>query len=1199
MSVSATPRRRSLRRLGASVPLALVVATLALTETPVSTAQPSEPAVVLERGPDEVPQVVEIDLGDHAELDRLVATGVDLDHGVQQTPDGLQVRAVVTDSEIATLVAAGYDVGDVLYTSDDSAAAVAGREAAIAEDRTENRAFRGTAQAAGQQGLRALPGSTPPDSSDIKILRADYYTSFGTGVLSVEAKWAGGAGDNTQLTVQKDSGPGTPMGSGGTQALSRFVDAGVYLYHLGATNVHVDVRGEAVRPDRIQITSPSGDVAIARVSDWLPTGSEQDPFKGAGYQEDFISKYLVPSELYDRIEQLAATYPDLAEIVELPYASAGYRRKAQAMLEASNRMTVSIGGQTLDLPYAAATSGAWAALAPTGTTTPAPVAVRRVSAAANAAWPLATATMGCGPISGLPAGAIAVIDRGECSLADKVLNAQNAGAAAVALVNATTGLASAPNGSATPSAGGPLTIPTVGISLMDATRIRNGGTTVTGRLVPAPATPNSARVALESLAWGHEGGNDITAQIVDPGAASSPLSVAVTGSAITVSAATDAGGAITSTAADVIAAVLASPQAAALVDAYPYRAETGTGIVSATPVVRLSDNLNAPAWVSRDPHPVYAIKIGKTRDGSKPGVLAYAQEHAREWVPPLVTIEAAERLLRNYATHAPTRDLVDNLEIWIAPSINPDGGHYSFFDYASQRRNMTRHCAKGGTYDVTSRNSWGVDLNRNYTEYSAHDGYSGASTTACTSDTYAGPSELSEPEARNVDWMMAHPNIRYSMNMHSSGDYFMWAPGSYIEDGRVTAPRATVGEEAYFWQASERILTAIKRERGMTVTPARTGPIIDVLYSAAGNSGDLAWYKYGIYGWNFEVGRTFQPPFEALTPTGPGAHQESMEYANGLVELLRVARDHDLDVTPPTSQLAFEESSDPADVDFVFTTSEAAEIYYTLDGSAPTVENAQRWAVAGDREGGEMLTVPAGSTVNWYAVDPSGNVEGGYDPSSPTDRRYRKAIADPAWELTPATPELTLTVAPGSVPRGGSATASVTVTADNDFDLAPSGEVTVRTGDTVLGTLTLDEDGEASGTIGPFPTAGTASVVASYGGDDLTAGGTSAAVPVTVRPAPVVKVASTTRATPAPGTVTTRTRVRLTIGVRAAAPVTGPVVVRSGGAVLARATVKANGRVVVKLPRFAKAGRRTLVVSYLGNARVLPSSTKVVVRVKR
>ena len=174
---------------------------------------------------------------------------------------------------------------------------------------------------------------------------------------------------------------------------------------------------------------------------------------------------------------------------------------------------------------------------------------------------------------------------------------------------------------------------------------------------------------------------------------------------------------------------------------------------------------------------------------------------------------------------------------------------------------MTNHCP---LTDDLARNAWGVDNNRNYTEYSLFDGYFGASTS-CTSDVFAGPSELSEPEDKNLDWLAARPNITFSMNLHSSGNYFMWSPGSYPLPGRITAPRPTLDEESFFWGASARILTAIKRHRNMAVTPARTGPISDVLYSAAGNSGDMLWYKYRIFAWNFEVGTSFQPAWEAET----------------------------------------------------------------------------------------------------------------------------------------------------------------------------------------------------------------------------------------------------------------------------------------------------------------------------------------------
>jgi hypothetical protein len=395
----------------------------------------------------------------------------------------------------------------------------------------------------------------------------------------------------------------------------------------------------------------------------------------------------------------------------------------------------------------------------------------------------------------------------------------------------------------------------------------------------------------------------------------------------------------------------------------------------------LTDGLEAPASVSREPHPVYAIRIGAHRDATKPGVMAYAQEHAREWVPPLVTVETAERLLRNYAQDANTRRLVDNLDIWIAPSVNPDGGHYSFYDFNSQRRNMTNHCPLTGAADGLARNAWGVDNNRNYSEYSLFDGYSGASTS-CTSDVFAGPGELSEPEDKNVDWLAARPNMTFSMNLHSSGNYFMWSPGSYALPGRVSAPRPTLAEESFFWGASTQILSAIKRHRNMAVTPARTGPISDVLYSAAGNSGDMLWYKYRIFAWNFEVGTSFQPAWAE-------AHDEAIEFSNGLVELMRVAHNFATDQRRPSSRLSMGLGPEAGVASVCFEVSEPSAIFYTLDGSRPTYSSTL-YTSGGVREGGETLNLPIGTTIHWFSVDAAGNVENGYLPDG-SGSNFRRA----------------------------------------------------------------------------------------------------------------------------------------------------------------------------------------------------------------
>src|SRR5215218_10164158 len=260
----------------------------------------------------------------------------------------------------------------------------------------------------------------------------------------------------------------------------------------------------------------------------------------------------------------------------------------------------------------------------------------------------------------------------------------------------------------------------------------------------------SQTVVLTSRAWGHEGGNDITAEFRAPSAANSPLSVVVTGKDILVNLATDATGAPASTAAQVVEAINSNPDASALVVALTYRGDAGTGIVQSRSKVNLSDFLSTPtnAHVPRGPFEYSVMRIGKKRDGSKVGVFLYCQQHAREWVTPLTCLETAEQLLHNYAIDKETRQLVDNLDIFILPSSNPDGSHYSIHNFSQQRRNMTNYCVEGGKEtddpsaanfwtprinpgtreayeetDAASRDDWGVDLNRNNTVGTIFDGY--------------------------------------------------------------------------------------------------------------------------------------------------------------------------------------------------------------------------------------------------------------------------------------------------------------------------------------------------------------------------------------------------------------------------------------------------------------------------------------------
>ncbi|WIM93123.1 M14 family zinc carboxypeptidase [Actinoplanes oblitus] len=405
--------------------------------------------------------------------------------------------------------------------------------------------------------------------------------------------------------------------------------------------------------------------------------------------------------------------------------------------------------------------------------------------------------------------------------------------------------------------------------------------------------PNAAAVVVESVKFGDQGFNGVQVRTVDPGAKNRPLSASYADRVLTIRLATDNAGKTISTTDDVANLITAK---------YPrrFRATVEAGSAGLPmPVVapvRLDDGLKGTE-VSKRPWTVQALRIGKVRDGSKIGVLAYSQEHAREWATPLVTLEFAERLLANYATDPATRELVDNVDVFIIPTVNPDGANYSFNDFNFQRKNMVNHCT-GTNRDPRYRDQWGVDVNRNYTVGSYFDGYVGGSPN-CLSAVYSGTGELSEAESNNVIALAsAHPNVRFAMNVHSYGGYFMWPPGSYKADGRVTLPRPSIDESKFFLDSARRIVGAIAAERGTVTWPAYTGPVADVLYSAAGNSADQLYYELGIDAWDFEVGNDrwneatqewegvgFQPPFDE-------AHAESQEYAGGLVELVRVAKQY-------------------------------------------------------------------------------------------------------------------------------------------------------------------------------------------------------------------------------------------------------------------------------------------------------------------
>ena len=112
-----------------------------------------------------------------------------------------------------------------------------------------------------------------------------------------------------------------------------------------------------------------------------------------------------------------------------------------------------------------------------------------------------TASDGCEALTGFPAGAIAVIDRGTCTFVVKVKNAQLAGAIAVVVVNNVAGDAISLGGT-----DATIAIPSGMLTLADGTRIRAalpGTATAQAYANPPPARPSSLDAGVVVHEYGH------------------------------------------------------------------------------------------------------------------------------------------------------------------------------------------------------------------------------------------------------------------------------------------------------------------------------------------------------------------------------------------------------------------------------------------------------------------------------------------------------------------------------------------------------------------------------------------------------------------------------------------------------------------------------------------------------------------------
>jgi murein tripeptide amidase MpaA len=291
--------------------------------------------------------------------------------------------------------------------------------------------------------------------------------------------------------------------------------------------------------------------------------------------------------------------------------------------------------------------------------------------------------------------------------------------------------------------------------------------------------------------------------------------------------------------------------------------------------------------------PVYALRMRAGGGGARRGVLIVGGTHAREMMNPDAIIELAIDLFLSYSNgtglsyggrtwSADDIELIlEALDIWLVPCVNPDGREYVIGVDNMWRKNRR---VNAGTACV------GADLNRNADiVWGVAQGQT--SCSPCT-DIYCGPSAFSEPETRNVKYLLDTERMVSFVDVHSYSELVLFPWGhartqstdptqrfTGLATGTCT-PSIPASYSEYmpaqdvqrFTTVAARIVADIAAVRGRRYTPETAF----TLYGTTGTQSDYAYSRhianpalYKTYGFTFETGPFVNNSSDSFHPADP------------------------------------------------------------------------------------------------------------------------------------------------------------------------------------------------------------------------------------------------------------------------------------------------------------------------------------------
>src|SRR5215510_9000438 len=179
-----------------------------------------------------------------------------------------------------------------------------------------------------------------------------------------------------------------------------------------------------------------------------------------------------------------------------------------------------------------------------------------------------------------------------------------------------------------------------------------------------------------------------------------------------------------------------------------------------------------------------AIRLRAIDSANRPAVLFTGGVHAAELGGSDSCIYFLYRVLKAYQAKTPivlgaktfsadqVRDIVDSVDIFVFPCVNPDGRVFVQTKNEWWRKNRNPN---------VGMNAIGVDINRNF-DFLWSSGIGSSSTSF--SDTYKGSAAFSEPETRNVQWLLDAASPDFFMDIHGFAGKLVYVWGDALDQSQ-------------------------------------------------------------------------------------------------------------------------------------------------------------------------------------------------------------------------------------------------------------------------------------------------------------------------------------------------------------------------------------------------------------------------------